>query len=170
MICEDIRELARRDAIGATLAPAERVSLDEHLASCDACRTEIAFEREIAAMLRETPIVAPSANFTESLLARLPAEPILLPELPKMRIWTWIVGLAAALGGFGWVVWQTRLPGLPGFGIVAPVPSVDLQIAWCADLVNRVFASMPMSPIAMMILFIVAVSTWGVTSLAEEPA
>lgn len=103
MECRDIRHLLGVYIVGA-IEPHERSVVDEHLASCQSCRDELAGLAGLPAMLSRVPgtdvdrlesddalpeNVEPSAELLNSLLAKVTVR-------RRRRLWRGAVGLAAA--------------------------------------------------------------------------
>ena len=102
--CRDIRHLLGVYVVGA-IDPAERSKVDEHLASCQSCRDELAGLAGLPAMLSRVPAadvehlspsatelpdsIEPSAELLNSLLTRVSVR-------RRNRLWKGAVGLAAA--------------------------------------------------------------------------
>jgi anti-sigma factor RsiW len=73
------------DALGAV----ERAEVESHLASCEACREQVAAERELRAAVRSLPRVEPRDGFGDDLRKRMvPARP---------RLYRALLPIAAAL-------------------------------------------------------------------------
>jgi len=70
--CERSRELAQAYLDGS-LAPAERVAFEHHLAACPACRRVVASYRRLFAALAEPAIPEPAGDLAERALARIRA-------------------------------------------------------------------------------------------------
>ena len=58
-------------ALDGELEPGRRASLEDHLAHCAACRAEWEHLQAVERVLREAPMVRPSAGFAGRVLARL---------------------------------------------------------------------------------------------------
>jgi hypothetical protein len=102
--CREIRHLLGVYVVGA-IEPAERSVVDEHLATCQLCRDELAGLAGLPAMLSHVPSVdveqlsysatalpetmEPSARVLDSLLASVAAR-------RRNRLWKGAVGIAAA--------------------------------------------------------------------------
>jgi len=103
--CREIRHLLGVYVVGA-IDPAERSVVDEHLASCQSCRDELAGLAGLPAMLSRVPAAdveqlsqseagqpentEPSAQLLNSLLARVAVR-------RRNRLWKGAVGIAAAV-------------------------------------------------------------------------
>jgi hypothetical protein len=79
----------------ATLNPAEKQSLLEHLRSCDACRQLSASLHEVESLLRAAPAAAPSPGFTNRWSARLEAEHQKIHQRQTLAILLFYTGGAA---------------------------------------------------------------------------
>jgi anti-sigma-K factor RskA len=114
----DIHALSGAYAVDA-LDDAERAQFERHLAGCAPCRSEVDSLREAAALLAETTVAAPSAEFRNRVLGQiasvrpLPPEvdqPATVTELAPRRRRRMTVLLAAAAAavaiGTGGIVWQ----------------------------------------------------------------
>ena len=101
--CRDVRHLLGVYVVGA-IEPNERSVVDEHLASCQSCRDELAALAGLPAMLSRVPAadidrlesadglpenVEPSAELLNSLLGKVAAR-------RRSRLWKGAVGIAAA--------------------------------------------------------------------------
>jgi anti-sigma-K factor RskA len=101
--CRDIRQLLGVYVVGA-IDPHERPVVDQHLASCQSCRDELAGLAGLPAMLGRVPAtdvdrlesddalpesIEPSAELLNSLLAKVAVR-------RRRRLWRGAVGLAAA--------------------------------------------------------------------------
>jgi len=70
--CERSRELAQAYLDGS-LAPAERVAFEHHLAACPPCRRVVASYRRLFAALAEPAIPEPAGDLAERTLTRIRA-------------------------------------------------------------------------------------------------
>ena len=77
----DIHKLSGAYALDA-LDDLERARFEQHLATCEDCRAEVAELRETAALLAETTATAPPASLRESVLAGISQVRPLPPEVP----------------------------------------------------------------------------------------
>jgi len=100
--CRDIRQALGVYVLGA-IDPAERAQVDEHLATCPACREELASLAGLPAMLRKVPVVEAerlAAADAESGLSMVPSEDMLKSLVSRTanvrRIHRWRGVLAAA--------------------------------------------------------------------------
>ena len=129
--CRDIRQALGVYVLGA-IEPAERAQVDEHLATCQECREELASLAGLPAMLRKVPIVeaerlatpeqdpelagVPSAELLTSLIART-------ANVRRVHRWRTLASAAAvaivALGSGAAVASALQSPGSPG----PPVPT-----------------------------------------------
>jgi hypothetical protein len=103
--CREIRQLLGVYVVGA-IDPAERSVVDDHLASCQSCRDELAGFAGLPAMLSRVPAtdveqlsrsetglpedVEPSAELLNSLLTRVAVR-------RRSRLWKGAVGIAAGI-------------------------------------------------------------------------
>ena len=95
----DIHKLTGAYAMDA-LDDLERARFEQHLASCEDCRAEVAELRETAALLAETVAVTPPASLRESVLAGISQVRPLAPEVSTSP--TSETGRPAARGR-GWI-------------------------------------------------------------------
>lgn len=104
MTCQDVPRALDAQLTG-TLDRASVEALDEHLATCEACRAEVAVARRMQAELRLLGAEGPSPRAWDRVAARLEADPEFqrragdaLAEVQARRgfDWRW-AGLAAAL-------------------------------------------------------------------------
>lgn len=94
-------------AMGA-LEGAEKSALEQHLAGCSACRSELLALQNDAALLALTATgPAPSARLREDLLRATAAEPRMVQVLPRRRPWAlaFVFSAAAALALIAAVLW-----------------------------------------------------------------
>lgn len=77
----DLHKLTGAYAVDA-LDDLERARFEQHLATCEDCRAEVAELRETAALLAETVATAPPASLRESVLAGVAQVRPLPPEVP----------------------------------------------------------------------------------------
>jgi hypothetical protein len=109
--CREIRQALGVYVLGA-IDPAERAQVDEHLASCPACREELASLAGLPAMLRKVPVVEAerlAAADVESEAIEMPSEQMLTSlvarttNVRRIRRWRGLAAAAAvvlvALGG-----------------------------------------------------------------------
>ena len=116
MTCAECR--ARLDAfLDGELAADARHDVDEHLAQCEACRTELEARRALRQTLRGAFLRSAAHRPDEGFLAKARATAI-ARDRSVPRHWASVtgwLGVAAALllvAGFVWMV--TSLPGAPG--------------------------------------------------------
>ena len=95
----DIHKLTGAYAMDA-LDDLERARFEQHLASCEDCRAEVAELRETAALLAETVAVTPPASLRDSVLAGISQVRPLAPEVSTSP--TSETGRPAARGR-GWI-------------------------------------------------------------------
>ena len=116
----DIHKLSGAYALDA-LDDLERARFEQHLATCEDCRAEVAELRETAALLAETTATAPPASLRESVLAGIsqvrPLPPETQREEPTGRRWFPLLVAAAlviiaGLGAVAWQPWQSDEPRL----------------------------------------------------------
>jgi predicted anti-sigma-YlaC factor YlaD len=81
----------------ATLNPAEKQSLLEHLRNCDSCRQLSTSLYEVESRLRAAPAVAPSPGFTNRWLARLDGERQKIHRRQTLAILLFYIGGAAVV-------------------------------------------------------------------------
>ena len=119
----DIHKLTGAYAMDA-LDELERARFEQHLATCEDCRAEVAELRETAALLSETVAVTPPASLRDSVLAGISQVRPLAPEVttspshhadrPAARGRGWVPFLVAAavalIVGVGAVVTQPWAP------------------------------------------------------------
>lgn len=107
----DMHKLSGAYALDA-LDDLERARFEQHLATCEDCRAEVAELRETAALLAETTATAPPATLRDSVLAGISQVRPLPPEIPSEKVTErrWFPLLVAAamviIAGFGAIVWQ----------------------------------------------------------------
>lgn len=104
------------DALDGELADDRQENLETHLRACSTCNREWQALLAIDLLFRQTPAVAPAADFAQRTLARLPNA--------RMRVWTLSVlyGLLL-LGG--------TLPMLLGFWIYSELgPTLSEPTLW----------------------------------------
>ena len=119
----DIHKLTGAYAMDA-LDELERARFEQHLATCEDCRAEVAELRETAALLSETVAVPPPASLRDSVLAGISQVRPLAPEVttspsrhadrPAARRRGWVPFLVAAalalIVGVGALVTQPWAP------------------------------------------------------------
>ena len=119
----DVHKLTGAYAMDA-LDELERARFEQHLASCEDCRAEVAELRETAALLAETVAVPPPASLRDSVLAGISQVRPLAPEVvaspslhrdgPAARRRRWVPLLVAAavalVVGVGALVTQPWAP------------------------------------------------------------
>jgi anti-sigma-K factor RskA len=119
----DIHKLTGAYAMDA-LDDLERARFEQHLATCEDCRAEVAELRETAALLSETVAVLPPASLRDSVLAGISQVRPLAPEViaspsrhadrPAARGRGWVPFLVAAalalIAGVGALVTQPWAP------------------------------------------------------------
>jgi anti-sigma factor RsiW len=80
--------------VDGVLSPADRASLEEHLASCPSCRDQAEFERSVGPRLRALPSPEPRAELLQAVRRRLS-----VARTPR----PWLLPVAAAF--FGLLLW-----------------------------------------------------------------
>jgi anti-sigma-K factor RskA len=113
------------------LDPQEEREFEEHLASCESCREELARLRETAASLAyAAPGPAPPAALKERILEQARAERPNVVSLPRRRSWTAPLAAAAAVAAAAAIalgVWgATRPSGNDVFATVLAKPGSTL--------------------------------------------
>ena len=107
----DIHKLSGAYALDA-LDDLERARFEQHLATCEDCRAEVAELRETAALLAETTAAEPPASLRASVLSGISQVRPLPPETQHEEVTErrWFPLLVAAamviIAGFGAIVWQ----------------------------------------------------------------
>ena len=107
----DVHKLTGAYALDA-VDDIERARFEQHLATCEDCRAEVAEMRETAALLAESTAVEPPASLRASVLAGIsqvrPIPPeVGRPEGASRRRFPLLVAAALVIiAGFGAVVWQ----------------------------------------------------------------
>jgi anti-sigma-K factor RskA len=113
MDTDGIHELAAAHALDA-LDPDERRAFEEHLASCEQCRAEVAELQEAAAALAyATPAVEPPPRLRERLLERAREEGGVVVPLRRRRIERVLAyaAIPAAAAAVGLGIWAGVLHG-----------------------------------------------------------
>ena len=82
--------------VDGRLKESERLEMEKHLSTCDACRVRVNEFRAVNVLLDELPMIEPSAAFDVRVRARVAAEPV------KQGWWAWFapsprVAFAASL-------------------------------------------------------------------------
>jgi anti-sigma factor RsiW len=96
MTCADMSRLILARVDGRLDADQRRL-LDEHLQSCDGCRSEAASQAAVAAVLASRPALEVSARFADRVIGRI-ATPLGVFDMADWRKWTWRLSpIAAAL-------------------------------------------------------------------------
>jgi len=79
MNCQEISDLLQ-DYVMRELSPDERRRVDEHLLECEGCRKELALMSAIVLSLDSQPMVEPSAEFSQRVIANLPKQQSFVPS------------------------------------------------------------------------------------------
>jgi anti-sigma factor RsiW len=115
MKCEDV-EKSLIACVDDVAAPAERRSVESHLAVCDACRARVAEFRSVSDLLSEMPAIEPSFGFDARVRQRVAAE-------PQAGWFAWLVPQARlALSAAMLVALTVLMVKLPGNRTQAPAP------------------------------------------------
>jgi anti-sigma-K factor RskA len=147
MDTEALHELTAAYALDA-LDPAERVEYEEHLATCESCREELAQLSVVAAQLAfaADPVSPPPALRARILEAAQAERPNVAPLRPRWLYPVAAVAAVAACVAIGLAVWDvslhdqlstanrqalTRVPvsGVPGTLVVSPNGSAALLVS-----------------------------------------
>ena len=90
MHCNQAQEIFS-DHLAGQLDSVLNMSLENHLRSCEACRTEVAGLRRVWSSLDALPVVEPPAFFHENLMHRIGMEQEKATEAAQQRrsIWNW---------------------------------------------------------------------------------
>jgi anti-sigma factor RsiW len=120
MKCEDVEKslIAYVDDVAA---PAERRTVESHLAICDACRARVAEFRSVSGLLGELPAIEPSFGFDARVRQRVAAE-------PQPGWFAWLVPQARV----ALTVLMVKLPGNRTDN-PAPVASTTAPVAESSD-------------------------------------
>jgi anti-sigma factor RsiW len=130
MNCEEIRRSVQ-DYVTRELSIEDRRLFDAHLVECAECQRELALMTALVSTLDHQPVLAPSPEFGQKVLASLPRQ-----RSYAVSPW-WSLALAPLLAG---LVWVFRVPlehvvasllGRLGSGNIS-VPSLSLQNAGIA--------------------------------------
>ena len=103
----DLHKLTGAYAVDA-LDELERARFEQHLATCDDCRAEVAELRETAALLADTVATHPPASLRESVLAGISQVRPLPPRSPLPRPPTAAPSSRLGGGGTGCPFWSRR--------------------------------------------------------------
>ena len=98
--------------VDGRLKEGERLEMEKHLSTCDACRVRVNEFRAVNVLLDELPMIEPSAAFDIRMQARVAAEPA------KQSWWAWFapsprVALAASMLLLATVWIGSRRPDSP---------------------------------------------------------
>jgi hypothetical protein len=130
MNCDEVRRSVQ-DYVTRELSIEDRRLFDAHLVECGECQRELALMTAVVSTLDHQPVLAPSPEFGQKVLASLPRQRSLV-----LSPW-WSLALAPSLAG---LVWLFRVPlergvasllGRLGTGNIT-VPAVSLQQAGIA--------------------------------------
>jgi anti-sigma factor RsiW len=130
MNCDEVRRSVQ-DYVTRELSIEDRRLFDAHLVECAECQRELALMTAVVSSLDHQPVLAPSPEFGQKVLASLPRQRSLV-----LSPW-WSLALAPLLAG---LVWLFRVPiersvasllGRLGTGNIT-VPAVSLQQAGVA--------------------------------------
>lgn len=132
------------------LDAAEAAAVRSHVDGCDACQAEVDELRDLFAALARLPRFAPSAGFTDRVMARLDPSVVHAPAAgvrarrrerwrrATRRLPAWNAGLlaacvAVAVGGYAVLLWWSTRTGFAGQALAAlgQVRAFD-AIAWLA--------------------------------------
>lgn len=123
------------DYIDGSLDKADKLTLDEHLACCDACRSTVESERRLRELLKEHPVPVPDATYFDQALAK--ATHVGTSRQRNRWIMTGFGGALAA-GLLAWIIGGTLLQ--PPADHAASIPGVTMALAEPRT-VNLVFSS-----------------------------
>lgn len=132
--CESMVPLLLRYADG-TLSPGDRTRVEEHAATCTACREAIAEQSAGAALLAELPMPEASPGFAARVRERVAPSDGLL-DLLNWRAWTLrLAPVAALLALLAWFPVSTETGG------TGATPQASAQIeAWATGGANSTTA------------------------------
>lgn len=95
-----------QDYLDDELVPAERVAFEAHLSGCAACDAELAVYRRVFADLDSLPLLSPSADLADRVLAEvIPAH---TGRWSRFAMWGYASAVAASMGAIAAAVF---LPG-----------------------------------------------------------
>ena len=100
MNCEEIRRSVQ-DYVTRELSIEDRRLFDAHLVECSECQRELALMTAVVSTLDHQPVLAPSPEFGQKVLALLPRQ-----RSFSLSPW-WSLALAPLLAG---LVWVFRVP------------------------------------------------------------
>lgn len=154
------------DALDETLTEPDKLALESHLATCEACRQEWHALVAIETLFRQAPMLSPAAGFTTRTLARLPNR--------RYRVWA-ITSIYAALllGGlvplaFGIFLLSQLVPVLTEPGLVQSiwgslVTAVDAVGTVSVALLTSMGEAVLQQPtlIGWLFLLVGIVAVWG---------
>lgn len=176
MTYEEILTLARREACGDPLSESEATALAAYTTEHPERSADIRFEQAIAAAIAEQAVAEPSIDFVDAVMARLPAQPVVLPEPSSHGVWKWLLGAIGAGAGSAFAVWEWRAVWLGWLerlsGVAESEPSVVASFDWYAflsDVSQRLSEISAPSSIAMLLIAI-GLFAWGAITFAEDTA
>jgi anti-sigma factor RsiW len=115
--------------LGASVRPADRHSVEEHLSGCASCRLRVEEFRALWGALDELPAISPSPSFDASLRARLTEQP------SRHSFWEWlpsprlVFAVTALVAVSVWLSSMPRVKTTPPLGSqVSPViPAIQVS-------------------------------------------
>jgi anti-sigma factor RsiW len=119
MSCDEFRGFLQ-DYVTRELEPETRRLVDAHLLECSECQRELALLTALVSSLDHQPVEEPSAEFTGSVLARLPKQRVFAPSP-----W-WALVLAPVLAGAAWLARGPVVRWLEG--LLGRVPHAPVQL------------------------------------------
>ncbi|MFN8589735.1 MAG: zf-HC2 domain-containing protein [Candidatus Eisenbacteria bacterium] len=91
--CPDSHHI--QDYLDDELVPAQREAFDAHLATCSHCAAELALYRQVFADLESLPLLEPSADLADRVLAEV--MPAHASRWPKLALWGYGGAVAASI-------------------------------------------------------------------------
>lgn len=95
-----------QDYLDDELVPAERVAFEAHLAGCVACESELALYRQVFADLESLPLLSPSADLADRVLAEV--MPAHSGRWSRFAMWAYGGAVAASVAAISAAIF---LPG-----------------------------------------------------------
>jgi|GEM_PF-2287012 len=92
MTCHQIRRRLQDYVLGE-MSQRERLLVSQHLRLCEKCQREEQVTRLLVALLDENTVEHPSADFVQSVMAKLPE------RAPSLSLWPLFVSLTLAIAG-----------------------------------------------------------------------